>query len=75
MKPTRSQIEKAVRTKYRLTDDQIALHKTCGFWYWVGDVTIDADERCTFLTQLNEISLERWVEDFEYRILPFIRNK
>ena len=73
--PTRIQIEKAVREKHGLNDDQIALHKTCGFWYWVGDLpATSSGDNCTYYTNLNDVGLSRWIEDFESNVLPFIKK-
>lgn len=76
MKPfTRSKIEKAVREKHGLSNEQIALHKTCGFWYWVGDLpAVSSGDNCTYYTNILDVDLDRWVSDFEEKVLAFIKK-
>ena len=71
---TRSQIEKAVREKHGLSKDDIYLSKVGDYWWWEGNATHSAESTLTCIRTLDELSLERWIKDFEYRVLPFIKK-
>lgn len=73
--PKREAIEKAVRDKYNLTADQVLLHKAGGFWYWAGDICVLGPDMCTYYTNLNDVSLERWLEDFEDSFGDLLRSE
>jgi hypothetical protein len=66
MKPlSKKAIEKAVLDKFSVV---VELDKTEGFYYWCGDAVAFFDESCTYITRLNDYTLERWVGDFEIKL-------
>ncbi len=69
----RSQIENAVRKAYNLTVDQVDLYKCEGFWYWGGELALKSSEgTCTFMTTLNSVNLDYWINAFKSDILDHI---
>lgn len=71
---TKRQIISAIRKKHNLKEEDVGLDKADGFWYWYGDITENMYARCTYLTRLDDITLERWVEWFEKDVLSSVES-
>lgn len=58
-KLTRRQIESKLPKGY-------GIDKTNGFWYFNGPDCHKWNETCTFYTSLNDVKLEKWIDDFTF---------
>lgn len=62
MKATKKAITAEIKTRFGV---DVQLVKSEGFYWWNGKATCFFDETCTYIQNLYDYSLERWLEDFE----------
>lgn len=70
---TKQQIEQAVRKKHHLTEKDVRLVKFGGYWWWEGSAVTHAMQNNTCTPNLDDKTLERWISDFEFRIVPHLK--
>jgi len=71
---TKTKIENAIRKKFKLNKDELVLWKTDGFWYWMGDLPSQFEEAWTGYNTIKDVSLGRWLEDFESKYIKYYRD-
>lgn len=64
---TKKQILAAVAARTGINIEYIDLTKSDGEWFWGGKAGCCFSSMATF-AKLNDVSLSRWVEDFEWRV-------
>ncbi|HHJ3076824.1 TPA: hypothetical protein ACPVZG_000620 [Vibrio parahaemolyticus] len=65
-----AQITKVTGIKY----EYIGLEKFGNEYYWCGKAAATFDETNTYLTNLRDVPLERWVQDFQSKVEETLRN-
>lgn len=65
---SKQMILSAVCERFKINPEYIGMDKSEGEYYWTGKLACLFHGTCTHIAKLNDLTLERWVELFEYEL-------